>query len=604
MRPPPRARQPCNPVVIHAVTSTNTHTNAHDTDPTRRIERRLRFVYGHDAAPSIARDVQSLIARYRGRIPAQATGWSQRDALLITYADTLHDEDAPPLRALRRFMNERVGERFSFVHLLPFYPYSSDDGFAVQDFRQVRPDLGTWDDVRALAADHRLVFDAVINHVSASSIYMDGYTQGDPQYDDFFISLDPETDTSSVLRTRDTPLLHDYTTARGTEWLWTTFSRDQVDLNFANPRVLIEILDVLLYHAQQGAAMLRLDAIPYLWKQLGTSCAHLPQTHELIKLIRDVFDAAAPHVLLLTETNVPHEQNISYFGDRGDEAQMIYNFPLAPLIVWSFFAGETTTLTDWARRLEWISPRATYLNITATHDGIGMRPTEGILAEEHRMALCQMARDRGGDVTGKRNADGSLSPYELNLSYFDAINDPRTQEPMDVQVRRFLCTQAIPMALIGMPGLYIHSLIGSRNDDAGVQRTGRARSINRPQLNRADLDAQLSDPDTLRSRVFDGITALLEQRARVDAFHPDARQQIHALDPGVFAVERRHPNTGQTALALHNVTEQPRTVALPAPAHRELLRSPAEAPELAAGDTTCTLAPYDVRWLEVSPNDA
>ncbi len=555
-----------------------------------RIRSRLENVYGTEIAPRLLADIDRLTVRYAGRITPRAPGWSERDALLITYADSILEAEKPPLQALRGFLKKMVGGDITYLHLLPFYPYSSDDGFAVEDYRAVRRELGRWDDIRELATDYRLVFDGVINHVSASSVYMKGYCSGDPAFRDYFLALDPATDTSGVLRTRDLPLLHSYNTHAGVKWLWTTFSRDQVDLNFANPEVLLEVLDVLLGYAANGASMIRLDAIPYLWKQLGTTCAHLPRTHEIIKLMRDVLDVVAPHVLLLTETNVPHRENVAYFGDRGDEAQMIYNFSLAPLILWSLVKGDAAVLADWARGLEETGPRATYLNITATHDGIGMRPTEGILSEAQRAELVRLARDHGGDVTGKRNADGSIAPYELNLSYFDAVNDPRASESDDAQVLRFIMSQAIPMSLLGMPGIYIHSLLGSRNDYEGARRTGRARGINRETLRMSELAAELAKPGSRRGRVFAEIKRMLAIRGRQSAFHPDAEQRIPDLGAGVFAVWRRNRETGQTLLALHNVTGQGR-----------LVKADCEGVDVLAGCRVAgkehALAPYQSRWI-------
>ncbi|MGE9296431.1 MAG: sugar phosphorylase [Puniceicoccales bacterium] len=518
-----------------------------------KVQQRLEFVYGTSAASEILDKLVSLIERYAGLIPERASGWSQKDALLITYGDSITGE-GPPLATLHRFLKETAGELLSYVHLLPFYPFTSDDGFSVVDFRVVREDLGDWTHLEAMADDYRLVYDGVINHVSAASDYMKGYSAGDPDFADFFLSLDPEADTSSVLRTRNLPLLHDYETCRGPEWLWTTFSRDQLDLNYGNPKVLLEILDVLLFYAMRGASMIRLDAIPYLWKELGTSCAHLPQTHELIKLMRDVYDIAAPHVQLLTETNVPHLENVRYFGKKGDEAQMIYNFSLAPLIVWSLFKGDASTLTRWAKGLEYIGPKATYLNITATHDGIGMRPTEGILSEAERAEMVQMAYDRGGGMTGKRNGDGTVSPYELNLAYFDAINDPKGTVPIAEQVQRFMVSQAIPMALMGIPGIYIHSLLGSRNHYDGVAETGRARSINREQLDERTLMEALGDDSSLRAMVFTEYRKLLRCRQGLAALHPDATQEIIDGGSALFAVKREDALTGERLLCLHNVS--------------------------------------------------
>jgi len=560
-----------------------------------RLRARLGKIYDAETVSRILPRLDELLSRYVGMIPLRPSGFSQLDALLITYADSILNEGEAPIRTLHHFLKDQVGKSISFVHLLPFFPSTSDDGFAVVDFRAIRPDLGTWDTIRSMAEDYRLVFDAVINHVSSESAYMRGFCCGDPTYGDYFISLDPSTDTASVLRTRNLPLLHAYETSKGTQWLWTTFSRDQVDLKFSNPDVLFEILDVLLGYAREGASMVRLDAIPYLWKELGTSCAHLPQTHELIKLIRDVYDAVAPHVLLLTETNVPHKENVSYFGDRGDEAQMIYNFSLAPLILWSLHKGHAGQLSEWARSIEFVSRNATYLNMTATHDGIGMRPTEGILSEEERGELLQLARDHGGDMTGKRNADGSVSPYELNLNYFDAVNDPRASEPEDLQIQRFLVSQAIPMAMMGIPGIYIHSLLGSRNDSAGVQATGRARSINREQLSFDRLQADLADPCTRQAKVFAAIKRLLDIRAGQSAFHPDADQDIADLGTGVFAVIRHSRTTGQRLLALHNVTDQP----LELPSDGASIRSGSRdvlANEILDGPVVA-MAPYQIRWI-------
>ncbi|MEI6520466.1 MAG: sugar phosphorylase [bacterium] len=556
-----------------------------------RMIELLEGVYGPVIAAELFPRIAALIALYKKKITPSESGWSERDALLITYGDSIVDGQ-PPLQVLHNFLSQKVGEIISFVHLLPFYPYSSDDGFAVEDFRAVRDDLGNWDDVIKMSADYRLVFDGVINHVSSSSIYMKGYTAGDPQYADFFIALAPDTDTSKVLRTRNLPLLHNYETVDGIKWLWTTFSRDQPDLNFSNPNVLIEILDVLLGYAQKGAAMIRLDAIPYMWKELGTSCAHLPQTHDLIKLMHEVFVAAAPHVILLTETNCPHLENVEYFGNRGDEAQMIYNFTLAPLIVWSLHTGDATVLTEWASGVEKISDNATFLNITATHDGIGMRPTEGILSEEARVKMVQMSIDHGGDVTGKRNSDGSISPYEINLNYFDAINDPRSDEPIETAFKRFIVSQAIPMAMIGIPGIYIHSLLGSRNYYDGVKETGRARTINREQLNIVTLAAELANPASLKSKVFNEMKRLLKIRAQQSAFHPNALQRILDLGPELFAIDRYNETTGQRITALHNITNTRITVEV-----EEIDGATDVLTGRVVESSPIVLEPYQVCWL-------
>jgi sucrose phosphorylase len=554
------------------------------------FKQRLTAIYDKEPTVEYLNErLTELVRDYRKRVPALATRkWDESDALLISYGDSLLAEGQPPLASFAEFAETYLQDVISFIHLLPFYPWSSDDGFAVKDFRAVNPDLGTWDEIESLSQRFRLVFDAVINHVSESSVYMEGYRNGDPDYENFFISLPPDTDTSSVLRTRNLPLLHDYETCRGTEWLWTTFSRDQLDLNFHNPDVLLEIADVLLGYLEKGAAMIRLDAIPYLWKQLGTSCAHLPQTHELIKLIHDLYQAVSPGSLLLTETNVPHHENVAYFGDRGDEAQMIYNFSLAPLIAHAIIRGDGSVLSDWASQVGHVSDNATYLNITATHDGIGMRPTEGILPEDERQMMCDLAKARGGDITGKRNSDGSISVYELNITYFDLLNDPAGDEPLELQIDRFLLSQTIPLSFIGIPGIYIHSLLGSRNDTKGVEATGRARSINREQLSIDDLTKQLDDSTTLRARVFHEYKRRLTLRAAEPCFNPNAEQEILSLDPCVFALRRRCQ--GRTLLAIHSLVNQELVLDTDVRG-TDLL----DTSSICDGQVSCS--PYQVRWI-------
>jgi sucrose phosphorylase len=465
-------------------------------------------------------------------------------------------------------------DEISFVHLLPFYPYSSDDGFSVIDYREVRKDLGDWDDIRAMGKDFKLVFDSVINHVSSQSHYLKEYLSGNPEYADYFIALPPDTDTSAVLRTRNLPLLHDYDSKEEKKWLWTTFSRDQVDFNFANPKVLLEIMDILLFYAEHGATMIRLDAIPYMWKRLGTSCAHLPETHALIKLFRDIFDVVAPHVILLTETNVPHHENIVYFGNSGDEAQIIYNFSLAPLILWSVFKQDATVLSDWATGVKKVSDRTTFLNITATHDGIGVRPTEGILSPAERMELCELARRHGGDITAKRNSDGSISLYELNINYFDAINDPGADESLELQIKRFMLSQTIPLSFIGIPGIYIHSLLGSRNWTEGVKQTGRERTINRKILQVDDVEKDLGDPGSIRAKVANEYRRLLKIRSGCRAFHPGSPQEVINLNPKLFCLRRWSEDGKEELFAIHNISSAEVICRLPHPgkgSYRDLI---------------------------------
>ncbi len=572
-----------------------------DNQKWQRIRSRLATLYGEDDAPTLEAILKQTVAAHTATAAsAPSKPFSEADALLISYGDSITQGKKTTLPVLEKFLSDHVGDAITFLHLLPFFPYSSDDGFSVIDFEKLRSDLGSWEDIRHLSLNYRIVFDAVLNHVSVESKYAQGYLKGDPEFADFLVSPDPSDDLSQVVRPRDLPLLHEFTLASGEKHpLWTTFSPDQVDLNFRNPRVFLEIIRILLFYAASGASMLRLDAIPYLWKTTGTRCVHLKETHLIIKLIRDIYDLAAPHMILLSETNVPHEENISYFGQGGDEAQIIYNFSLAPLTLFAITAGDTKKLTRWAQGLGPYWRGCTWLNITATHDGIGMRPTEGILNEDERQLLVDTTKAHGGQVSYKRNPDGSTTPYELNVTYFDAVNDPRPETPPEVEVARFLVTQAIAMTIRGIPGIYIHSLLGSRNDNTRVAETERLRSINRSQLDHTTLEAELKIPTSLRHRVLTGMRRLLDTRRKLRAFHPDTDQQILDLNNQIFAVLRRCTDTGERILALHNVTAKRIRI----DRHTIPLRGPltdtltGQLIWLGAEGEDIVLLPYQIAWL-------
>ncbi len=362
--------------------------------------------------------------------------WDQSDSILITYGDMLQATDKTPLACLKQFADQHLQGAIRTIHVLPFFPYSSDDGFSIIDYRAVDPKLGTWKDMKALREHFSLMFDLVLNHCSRENEWFQDYVAGIAPGRNYFIEMDPETDLSDVVRPRNLPLLTPTPTPQGKRHVWTTFSDDQMDLNFANPDVLFEFLDILFQYIAQGATIVRLDAIAYLWKEPGTSCIHLPPTHEVVKILREVITLVAPYVFLLTETNVPHEENISYFGD-GDEAQMVYQFTLPPLLLHTLTTGDATHLTHWASNLSVPPKNTTYLNFTASHDGIGVRPLEGILSEQAITDLLQHVKQQGGHISTKRNADGSESAYELNITYYDALGNSNTGESPSTQRDRF-----------------------------------------------------------------------------------------------------------------------------------------------------------------------
>jgi sucrose phosphorylase len=569
------------------------------------IRDHLAALYGDEVgAAAYARLSAMLDAFARGNPAAAAPRppherLTQDDVVLITYGDQVREPVAAPLRTLGAVLDTALAGTVGAVHILPFYPYTSDDGFSVVDYLAVDPALGTWDDVAALRDRYRLMFDAVVNHVSASSSWFQEFLAGVEGAETRFHIVDPAADLRGVTRPRTTPLLTPFETPSGVQYVWTTFSADQIDLNFASPELLLEMTGVLLAYVARGAELIRLDAIGYLWKEPGTSCIHLPQAHRVVQLWRAVLDAVAPDVLLITETNVPHADNISYFGDGANEAQLVYQFPLAPLTLHAFATGDAARLGGWAAGLAPPTPTTTFFNFLASHDGIGVVPATGILTHEEVAALCAQVERHGGRVSYKTNPDGSTaSPYELNCTWFDALSDPAAGEPQALQVDRFVASQAIMLALQGVPGVYVHSLLGSPNDQEGFARTGRSRTLNREKWARAELEARLADPARREGAVLRRMAALLRARRAEPAFHPNAPQRVLDLGPAIFALERR-PAAAPPVTCLHNVSAAAQTVTLQAdPAARRIeIIGGATHRAAADGALTVELPPYGVAWL-------
>ncbi|WP_432477868.1 sugar phosphorylase [Nocardioides sp. GXQ0305] len=568
-----------------------------------RLRDHLARLYGEGRADDLVARFAGLLESFRhehGSPPAPEARFDETDVVLIAYGDQVHEPDRPPLASLRRFLADHTRGIVPGLHLLPHYPATSDDGFAVADFSAVDPVLGDWADVEALAAEHRLMLDAVLNHTSASHPWFTGWLAGDPAYDDFYLDVDPDTDLSSVVRPRTSPLLTRFESATGPRWVWTTFSADQVDLDYRNPEVLLRVTGELLRYVGHGARMLRLDAVAFLWKEVGTSCVHLPQTHEIIRLWRTVLDAAAPGTLVVTETNVPHRENLTYFGDGGDEAHLVYQFALPPLVLSAFRTGSAATLADWASRVEAPSAQTSFLNFLASHDGIGVRPVEGILSEAEVAELCEAVVAGGGQVSYRARADGGRSPYELNTVYLDALAGPG-QEDQQREVDRFLAAHSILLALAGVPLLYFHSLVGSRNWVEGAEREGRARVVNRQRLALPELEAELADPGSLRHEVLRRLLDRIAIRVAQPAFHPRAGQQVLDGGDAFLAVVRTPVGAGPPVVCVHDVSGWPGRFGtlLPACGATTLvdLVDGSEHPVGADGRIDVPVPAYGVRWL-------
>lgn len=557
------------------------------------VKHILERIYGKEKGSLAFRKIVPLMDRSSVERIRKNGYFSEKDVVLITYGDSLKRKGEHPLSTLQKFSNIYLKEIFSALHILPFYPFSSDDGFSVKDFFLVNPELGSWEDIKRLSSDFQLMFDLVINHVSVGSEWFENYLEEKEGFTDLAIEVDPTVNLSMVTRPRSLPLLTRVNKRSGqTVYVWTTFSSDQIDLNYNSIGVLEKMVEVLLFYVEEGARLIRLDAIAYLWKEIGTPCIHLSQAHDVVKLFRKILDIVAPDVILITETNVPHEENISYFGDGSDEAQMVYNFTLPPLLFYSFVKEDSSILSEWAKELHLESQNTTFFNFTASHDGIGVRPLEGILPQAEIDQLIGIVKKNNGNVSYKRNPDGSNSPYELNITYVDALLSP-LHDPDTYHVQRFLASQAIQFVLPGVPATYIHSLIGSRNWEEGVKQTERARTINREKLYVDKVISELKDPESFRSKIFYPYVNLIRIRKKQQAFHPNSTFEILEVGSKVFAIARRGPE--RAVYAFTNVSSKHVPISLSkekVPLRMKDLFSGAEY-----NTDSFVLNPYQTVWL-------
>lgn len=504
----------------------------------KKILNRLNNLYPDGVSEKLKKNLIRMQEDAKAEVSIDRTEekWTEKDIVLITYGDSIKKEEELPLKTLKRFLDKFLKSKISIVHVLPFFPYSSDDGFSVIDFFQVDPELGHWNDIEDISENFQLMVDLVINHISSKSELFQQFLRGEEPGKDFFITCDPEKDYSSVVRPRSLPLLSPYQTADGEKFLWTTFSADQIDLNFKNPEVLIEMLRALLLYMQKGTKIIRLDAIAFLWKELGTNCLHLPQTHEVVKLIRDIMEYVNTSSVLLTETNVPNKENLSYFGD-GDEAHMVYQFSLPPLLLYSIFSENTRYLNEWAsKEIPDLEGDMTYFNFTASHDGIGVRPLEGLLPDNEFQELVEGVKSMGGLVNTRTKPDGSNSPYELNITYYDAMKCTANGEDK-MQKERFLLSQTVMMSMQGVPAFYIHSLFATPNYYEGVERTKHNRTINRRKYNENEVQNILSGNGS-QQKIFFELLRRIEIRKQQKPFHPNARQKIIMVSDKLFIIKR------------------------------------------------------------------
>lgn len=480
--------------------------------------------------------------------------WDQSEVILISYGDSLVDVGEKPLETLTHFLDSYGRKAITCVHILPFFPYCSDDGFAVMDFYKVNEKLGDWEHIKNIASKYRLMADLVINHGSSQSEWFYNFVKGEGTGHDYFYRVPKGTDTSEVVRPRTTPLLQEVETQQGKQYVWCTFSPEQVDFDFTNTNVLKEFITIIRYYLDNGIRVFRLDAVAFLWKKLGTSCLNLPETHELVRLINTLIAPVQADAMIITETNIPNRENLSYFGNA-NEAHGIYNFSLPPLLVNALITGSCHYLKQWLMSMPPAQAGTFYLNFIASHDGIGLRPAEGLLTDNEIATFMSTMQSFGGEVSWRASENGTKKPYEINIALFDALQGT-LQGKDDYGLERFICAHAIMLGLEGIPAIYIHSLLGTGNDYQKLAETGRKRSINRHQWDYKALTQLLRKEGNQHYDCYTHLIALIELRQKQAAFHPNATQFTLHMGDHLFGFWRQSIDRKQSIFCIYNISHR------------------------------------------------
>ena len=321
------------------------------------IKRKLSTIYSINYSKKklniYADEIFSVINKYnKFGIKGKKIIISEKTSALICYGDSLLDSNKEKtLKTFRKFYKKKLDQFFEVIHFLPFYPSSSDSGFAVKDHYQVDKKLGDWSDISRLSKNTNIMADVVINHASSKGLWFKNFLTNKSPGKEYFLTVNKKFDISKVVRPRENRLLKKISIFKKNNLIWRTFSDDQIDLNFRNPKVLLRFVKIMINLVNHGVTIFRLDAIAYLWKKSGSKCVNLKETHEIIKLLRIVCNSLKSQPIIITETNLPENENLSYFGTRNNESHWIYNFSLPPLLIHSFLFEDSTYLNRWSKNL-------------------------------------------------------------------------------------------------------------------------------------------------------------------------------------------------------------------------------------------------------------
>ena len=500
-------------------------------------------------------EIVQLIEGFNKKNRVNKINISEKTSLVISYGDNIYSSQSSSMKIFQKFFQKNLEKLFDTIHFLPFYPSSSDSGFAVKDHYQIDKKIGNWSDLKKISKSKKIMADVVINHASARGLWFKNFLKRKKPGKDYFLTVNSKFNTSKVVRPRDHKLLKKIKIFEKNDYLWRTFSPDQIDLNFKNPSVLLRFIKIIIHLINNGVTIFRLDAIAYLWKQNGTKCINLSQTHEIIKLLRVVTSLLNVQTLIITETNLPEKENLSYFG-KNNEANWVYNFSLPPLLIHAFLFENSSYLNQWSRKLPSTKHGNCYLNFIASHDGIGIRPTEGLLNEKTLGSFLKRLKKNGSKFSYRKVQNKSKKVYEANITVFDALRKSDFDPKGLFFLERYISAHAIMVSFEGIPAVYFNSLFGKSNDEAKYIITGNNRDVNRYKWNFNNITTKLRDKKSKQSIFYRNIGALLEIKRKQKAFHPNASRFNINLGSKIFCFKRISKDKKQSIICMTNLSSK------------------------------------------------
>ncbi len=526
------------------------------------IRRKLSTIYSTNYSKrelkTYADEIFRIINRYNkfGK-KGKKVKISEKTSALICYGDSLlNGNKEKTIKTFRKFYKKKLGNLFEIIHFLPFYPSSSDSGFAVKDHYQIDKKLGNWTDIYGQSKITNIMADVVINHASSKGLWFKNFLINKSPGKDYFLTVDNKFNISKVIRPRENRLLKKISVFKKNFFIWRTFSDDQIDLNFKNPRVLLRIIKIMINLANHGATIFRLDAVAYLWKKSGSKCINLKETHETIRLLRIVCNLLKSKPIIITETNLPEKENLSYFGVNNNESHWIYNFSLPPLLIHSFLFEDSTCLNKWCKNLPSTKIGNSYFNFLASHDGIGMRPAEGYLDKKKLLKFYKRLKKNGGQLSYRKVQGSFKRVYEANITLFNAFKKSDYDKKGKFFLERYISAHAIMIAFEGVPAIYFNSIFGTSNDEYKYIISGNKRDLNRYKWNKKKLDNLLKNKSSKQSIFYKQILKLILIKKQNKGFHPNAKRENLNMGKKIFCFKRTSLDKKQIIYNITNLSSK------------------------------------------------